>query len=122
MSTNEWKSAGTKLIWIGVPLFISLMIWLVSMSYSTQEKLSNIEVKNVELSNMQEKIYDKVEANYVVLQSKVDQLENKQEHGNIIVRLDVVEKQLNKIYYYQKNLSMREIDPKYTQYLDITKN
>lgn len=98
MTKNLWKDYGTKLLWIAIPLFISLMIWLVSMTFTTQGSVKAIETQQSERAKLDDKMWDLVQQNNRILQDKADQESNEREHKEIMGRLSDVEVKLDKIY------------------------
>jgi len=95
---TQLKQVLSKLLWIGIPLFISLMIWLVTAVFEISKNVEVVKTASEERHDLQEKIYTKVEANYTVLQSKADEAKNDAAHNRIEERIKAVECKVDKLY------------------------
>jgi hypothetical protein len=94
-----------KIHWFALPLVISLLTWLVAVSYENKAANQVQSTQDQERYNLMQKMWvklDKMEvtlnANNSILIEKADRKENEKDHERILVKLDEVEKVVNKTF------------------------
>ena len=95
---NLWKDNATKLLWIAIPLFISLMVWIVVMIYDTNTGVQVVRTENVEQGKTIDKIWTQVQVNNTILRDKADQETNEREHQAILTRIGKLEDKVDRNY------------------------
>lgn len=93
------KNAMQKVLWILITMFFSLQVWLVKMSYDSDKRITLADTKADERKILQDKIFEKVDANNIILQSKTDNKENTDAHERIILKVIDIEKKVDLMYY-----------------------
>lgn len=93
----------TKIIFILIPLFITLMVWLVSMTYNTNTQIEVIKKDAENRKELQEQILKSVDNINTELAHKlsIDLYEVK--HNEVISDIDQLKDKVDKIYNKQVN-------------------
>ena len=111
MKENSASDILTRLIWLAIPLFVGLLVWIVTMTYSTQKDIAIITTKQINTDKLAQDIYRKVDQNNSILNMKADQAENKTEHNALLEKIKAVEDITNRIYIKIGSLAyMKAID------------
>lgn len=77
---------------------LTFFTWVTVTIYSIDSTVKVINTEATERSKTQEKMWQLVHDNNVILQSKVDQEINEREHKEILSKIDKLESKVDRIY------------------------
>lgn len=98
MTETKYKQLINKIFWFSLPIIIGFFSWITVMIYGINTEVQVQKKEASERKDLQEKIYDRVEKNYTILESKADEIENKKAHEQLNNKLYIIEKKVDKIY------------------------
>ena len=111
--TNKGKETMQKVWWFIIPTVFSFFVWLTITTFNTQTTLQVIQTQGNERSNMQEKIYNRVEDVSHQLQTKLDITDFNIKHKELEDKVDKISVKVDKIYNRRSNYT-NFIDTLYT--------
>lgn len=94
---TKYDKLVSRIFWFALPLIIALFTWII---LSTMDMTSEIKVARTEgneREKLQEKIWGMVQTNNNILETKSDKQTNDAEHKLIILKIDLLEKNVNSI-------------------------
>lgn len=71
---------GHKAFWVGISVSIAVFGWMLTTIYSMNGTVNTIKTDGDNRGVIQKEISEKVDANYIILQSKANEKENKTDH------------------------------------------
>ena len=110
---NKGKETMQKVWWFIIPTVFSFFVWLTITTFNTQTTLQVIQTQGNERSNMQEKIYNRVEDVSKQLSTKLDITDFNIKHKELEDKVDKISVKVDKIYNIRSNYT-NFIDTLYT--------
>lgn len=95
MTESRYNKLITKIIWMGIPMVIGFLSWLTIMSFETRTSLGDIKARSEERGKLEEKMWQKVEENNIILQTKAGEKENSAQHQSIMTEIYNLKVEIN---------------------------
>ena len=102
MTETRYNALVKKIFWFSLPLVIGLLTFLVVNTYYVKEEVAKVAVKNEAAIDMQNKMWELLQVNNTILNSKADQAWNEESHKEIIKKLEKIESDVGRLYVLTK--------------------
>lgn len=103
---TKYSKLVEKLIWLTIPLMISLLTYLVVSTFTVKEEVAKVAVAHQSDVAMDGKMWELVNENNKILHSKADQESNEKEHQMLLNKLDRLEVIVDKVYRQRRVYGM----------------
>jgi hypothetical protein len=109
MTESKYNKLVTRIFWFTLPLIISLLTFLVVNTFTLKTEIGKITTSQQASNQTENRMWEMVQQNNIILSTKADESENRKDHLFIIEKMDNMDKKMDYItgrkdYTYNKTV------------------